>query len=124
MIDDVLDLSKIEAESIELQERAFDLVALINEISVMIQSRANEKGLSFTQWVDKINLPYAKADAGKLRQILINLLSNAVKFTDAGGVTIRCATESIPEDPQRCHIVITRTLTLRFRRELRSMVAN
>lgn len=106
MIDDVLDLSKIEAESIELQEQAFDLVALINEISIMIQSRAAEKGLSIIQEVDNISLPYAKADAGKLRQILINLLNNAVKYTDAGGVTIRCATEPVPEDSQRCHIVI------------------
>ena len=106
MINDVLDLSKIEAERIELQEHLFDLVALIKEISVMIQSRATEKGLSVVVEAESISFPYVKADVGKLRQILINLLSNAVKFTDEGGVTIRCATEPIPEEPNRCHIVI------------------
>ena len=106
MINDVLDLSKIEAERIELQKTPFDLVALIKEIGAMIQSRANAKGFSVEVEAETINFPYVKADAGKLRQILINLLNNAVKLTDEGGVTIRCTTELIPEDPKHCHIVI------------------
>ncbi len=106
MINDVLDLSKIEAERIELQETPFDLVALIKEMSMMIQSRATEKGLSVAVEAESISVPYVKADAGKLRQILINLLGNAVKFSDEGGVTIRCATDPIPKEPQHCHIVI------------------
>jgi signal transduction histidine kinase/CheY-like chemotaxis protein len=106
MINDVLDLSKIEVGSVELQENPFDLVALIKEISVMIQSRATEKGLSMAVEVESISFPYVKADTGKLRQILINLLNNAVKFTDEGGVTIRCAIDPIPEPPNRCQIVI------------------
>ena len=106
MINDVLDLSKIEAESVELQEHPFDLVALIKEISVMIQSRATEKGLSVAVEAETISFPYIKADVGKLRQILINLLNNAVKFTDEGGVAIRCSNDPIPEKPNRCHIVI------------------
>jgi signal transduction histidine kinase/DNA-binding response OmpR family regulator len=106
MINDVLDLSKIEAERIELQEHPFDLVSLIKEISVMIQSRAVEKGLSLTLEAEGVSVPYVKADVGKLRQILINLLNNAVKFTDEGGVTIRCATEPIPEEPNHCYIVV------------------
>ncbi|CAB5167086.1 hypothetical protein D3OALGB2SA_5839 [Olavius algarvensis associated proteobacterium Delta 3] len=106
MINDVLDLSKIEAGSVELDERPFDLAALIEEIGTMIQSRAGGKGLSFTSEAETINIPYIKADEGKLRQILINLLNNAVKFTDEGGVTIRCATEAIPEEPKHCNIMI------------------
>jgi CheY-like chemotaxis protein/anti-sigma regulatory factor (Ser/Thr protein kinase) len=106
MINDVLDLSKIEAGRIELQEDLFDLVALVKEISVMIQSRAGEKGLSVALETESTSFPNVKADVGKLRQILINLLSNAVKFTDEGGVTIRCDIEAIPEEPKRCHIVI------------------
>jgi len=106
MINDVLDLSKIEAETIELQENLIDLVALIKEICVMIQSRATEKGLSVVVEAESISFPYVKADVGKLRQILINLLSNAVKFTDEGGVTIRCDIEPMPEEPNRCLIVI------------------
>jgi signal transduction histidine kinase len=106
MINDVLDLSKIEAGRIELQENPFDLVVLIKEISVMIQSRAQEKGLSVAVETGSISYPYVKTDMGKLRQVLINLLSNAVKFTDEGGVTIRCGNAPIPEAPNRCHIVI------------------
>jgi signal transduction histidine kinase/ABC-type amino acid transport substrate-binding protein/DNA-binding response OmpR family regulator len=106
MINDVLDLSKIEAERIELQEQPFDLVALIKEVSVMIQSRATEKRLSVVVEAEKVRISYVKADVGKLRQVLINLLGNAVKFTDEGGVTIRCSSEPIPEEPNRCHIVI------------------
>jgi two-component system sensor histidine kinase EvgS len=106
MINDVLDLSKIEAERIELQENLFDLVALIKEISLMIQSHATEKGLSVAVEAEAISFPYVKSDVGKLRQILINLLNNAVKFTDEGGVTIRCVAEPIPQEPNRCHIVI------------------
>ena len=106
MINDVLDLSKIEAERIELHEQSFDLVALIKETSVMIQSRADEKMLSVIVDTEEIDVSYIKADMGKLRQILINLMSNAVKFTDEGGVTIRCATEAIPEEPKHCHIKI------------------
>jgi len=106
MINDVLDLSKIEAERIELQETFFGLVVLIKEIGAMIQSRANAKGLFVEVDAATVNFPNVKADAGKLRQILINLLNNAVKFTDEGGVTIRCATEPIPEAPKHCHIVI------------------
>jgi len=106
MINDILDLSKIEAERIELQEHPFDLVALIKEIRVMIQSRATGKGLSVAAEAESISFPYVKADMGKLRQIIINLLNNAVKFTDEGGITIRCAIDPIPEEPKHCHIVI------------------
>ena len=90
MINDVLDLSKIEAGRVELQENPFDLVALIEEISVMIRSRATAKGLSVAVEAETVSFPCIKADGGKLSQILINLLGNAVKFTDEGGVIIRC----------------------------------
>jgi len=106
MINDVLDLSKIEAGNVELQENPFDLVALIEEISAMIQSRVVEKGLSVVVETETVSFPYVKADIGKLRQILINLLGNAVKFTGEGGVAIRCDIEPIPQEPNRCHIVI------------------
>ncbi len=106
MIDDILDLSKIEAGRIELEENPFDLVALLKEISIMIQSRAGEKGLSFVLETETVGFPYVSADAGKLRQILINLLGNAIKFTREGSVTLRAATEPLPETPARCRIVL------------------
>jgi PAS domain S-box-containing protein len=106
MINDILDLSKIEAGRIELEENPFDLVALLQEISAMIQSRAEEKGLAFVLETEAVILPYVNTDKVKLRQILINLLSNAVKFTRKGSITIRAATEPLPETPERCRIVL------------------
>ena len=106
MINDILDLSKIEAGRTELEENSLDLLALLKEIGVMIQSRAGEKGLSFVLGTEAVDFPYVSADAGKLRQILINLLGNAVKFTSEGGLTLRAATEPLPETPERCRIVL------------------
>jgi PAS domain S-box-containing protein len=106
MINDILDLSKIEAGRIELEKNPFDLAALLEEISMMIQSRSREKELSFVLETTAVGFPCVSADAGKLRQVLINLLGNAVKFTREGGIILRAATESLPETPGRCQIVL------------------
>ncbi len=106
MINDILDLSKIEAGRIELLEDNFDLMALLQEIGAMIQSRAGEKGLSFVLESEAVVFPYVSADTGKFRQILINLLGNAVKLTREGGLTLRAATEPLTETPEQCWIVV------------------
>jgi len=106
MINDILDLSKIEAGRLELHERSFDLTALIAEIGTLIQSRAEEKGLSFVLETDGITHRYLTADEVKLRQVVINLLGNAVKFTGEGQVTLRAATAPIPDAPTRCELVL------------------
>ncbi len=106
MIKDILDLSKIEAGRMDLEATPFDLIALLEDVSAMFQSRAGEKGLDFAVESEAVRQPYLNTDAGKLRQILINLLGNAVKFTHEGGVTLRAATETLPESRTRCQIVI------------------
>ncbi len=106
MINDILDLSKIEAGRIDLEEHPFDLVTLLKEISVMNRSRAGERDLSFVLETEMVNLRYLNADAGKLRQILTNLLGNAIKFTSEGCVTLRAATEALSESPTHCLIVL------------------
>ncbi|MDJ0991406.1 MAG: AAA family ATPase [Desulfobacterales bacterium] len=106
MINDILDLAKIEAGRIDLEAHPFDLLALLEEVSAMISSRAREKGLTFALETEGIASPYLLADVGKLRQILINLLGNAVKFTPEGGVILRAATEPLPQAPTRCRIVV------------------
>ncbi len=88
LINDVLDMSKIEAGRVVLQEHAFNLVTLIQELIDMFKLRAENKGI----WLFSdfpANLPhYVEMDEHKLRQIIINLLSNAIKFTDSGGVNL------------------------------------
>ncbi len=92
MINDVLDISKIEAGHLELEAHAFDLIKLLEDIGDMIGLRARNKQLSFKLEITPELSRYIKADSGKLRQILINLLGNAVKFTSQGSVTLRAYT--------------------------------
>jgi PAS domain S-box-containing protein len=89
MINDVLDLSKIEAGRTELEPEAFDLPALLQDIGHMFEIRAESAHLRFDLETDTQLPPFIKADPGKLRQILINLLANAVKFTRQGGFSLR-----------------------------------
>lgn len=87
LIDDVLDLSKIEAGAMELHIRNFDLDDLTEDVSEMFAIRCEQKGLS---WQTELQImePAVHADDQKLRQILINLLGNSVKFTDQGQVSL------------------------------------
>ncbi len=89
LINDVLDLSKIEAGRMVVQEQDFDLTRMLADLEEMFQLRAVEKGLSLL--VERhTEVPRAiRADTGKLRQVLINLFSNALKFTATGRITLR-----------------------------------
>ena len=89
LINDVLDLSKIEAGQIKLMEESFDLYRLLDGLEEMFSLRAGQKGLGLTVECDSDVPQYVWMDKGKLRQVLMNLLSNAVKFTDAGSVILR-----------------------------------
>ena len=89
LINDVLEMSKIEAGKIVLNNKSFDLHQLLQTIQEMFKIRAEAKKLWF-EFMLADNLPrFVVGDAHKLRQLLINLLSNAVKFTQTGGVTLR-----------------------------------
>jgi signal transduction histidine kinase/DNA-binding NarL/FixJ family response regulator/HAMP domain-containing protein len=92
LINDVLEMSKIEAGRTTLVETSFDLYRLLDDLESMFSLRARDKGLQLI--FDRApDVPqYVRTDEGKLRQVLINLLSNAVKFTKEGGVTLRAAT--------------------------------
>ena len=86
LINDVLEMSKIEAGHSHIQASSFDLRRLIDDVLSMISLRANHKGLEL-----RLSLPaqlprFVQGDERKLRQVLLNLLSNAIKFTDQGYV--------------------------------------
>ncbi|KOR34454.1 hypothetical protein AM228_23860 [Planktothricoides sp. SR001] len=88
LINDVLDMSKIEAGHLELNPTSFDLFRLLNSIFEMLQLKATGKGLKFIFHCDP-NVPqYVQTDESKLRQVLINLLGNAIKFTEQGMVQL------------------------------------
>jgi PAS domain S-box-containing protein len=99
MINDVLDLSKIEAGRIELEPESIDLPALLQDIGQMFEVRAESAQLRFDLETDAQLAPFIKTDPGKLRQILINLLGNAVKFTRQGGFALRARTLPMAGDP-------------------------
>ncbi|MES9962262.1 MAG: two-component regulator propeller domain-containing protein [Candidatus Sedimenticola sp. 20ELBAFRAG] len=92
MINDVLDLSKIEAGRIDLEPEVFDLLQILKDMERMFLLRAEHDGLDFVVDLDPALARVVKGDVGKLRQILINLLGNAVKFTKEGVVTLRAKT--------------------------------
>ncbi|MEM7115467.1 MAG: ATP-binding protein [Chloroflexota bacterium] len=88
LIDDLLDIAKIEAGRIELEHHPLHLAPFLDTICAMIRIRAEQKGLLFR--CEQIDLPTAVlADEKRLRQILLNLLGNAIKFTHQGSVTLR-----------------------------------
>jgi PAS domain S-box-containing protein len=89
LINDILEVSKIEAGQTTLQERDFDLHRLLADVESVFRLRAMDKGLQLL-FERAPDVPqYVRADESKLRQILLNLLSNAIKFTNEGGVTLR-----------------------------------
>jgi PAS domain S-box-containing protein len=88
LIDEILDFSKIEAGRIDLDARAFDLAALVEETVELIAPRAQAKELEVASYVEDGLPRMVVGDAPRLRQVLLNLAGNAVKFTDRGGVAI------------------------------------
>ena len=93
LINDVLEMSKIEAGRTTLNLSTFNLCELLKDLEMMFRVRTNEKKLSFS--VESIgDVPqYIVGDINKLRQVFINLLGNAVKFTDQGGIGVRVRAE-------------------------------
>ena len=92
LINDVLDMAKIESGNMQLQRSPFDLGELLYEVTDLMRQRAEEKGLQLILDQDSHFPRYIVADESRVRQILINLIGNAVKFTDQGGVTLRLGT--------------------------------
>jgi signal transduction histidine kinase/ActR/RegA family two-component response regulator len=106
LINDLLDLSKIEAGKFELYASDVDLTAFLEEVADIIRVRAEQKGLVFI-CAAAPDLPVVvRADEKRLRQVLLNLLGNAVKFTDRGRVSLRVEGVSEPENRIRLHFEV------------------
>ena len=106
LLTDILDLSKIEAERLELEERPFLLRQTIQEAVNLHAATAQQKGLQLTTVVAD-NLPdELVGDQLRLKQILLNLLGNAIKFTEQGSVTLRAALLQEPDCPPQLQLVV------------------
>ncbi|OSM00224.1 PAS domain-containing hybrid sensor histidine kinase/response regulator [Magnetofaba australis] len=97
IINDVLDLSKIEAGELVLEQSDFSVRALVHGVVEILARQAQNKGVTLTCEIAKQTPDHAHGDAQRLRQVLLNLLGNAVKFTEKGGVSVRA--EPAPESP-------------------------
>ncbi len=97
LINDILDLSKVEAGKLELDEEAFDLQGLLEEVGTTMATKAREKGLRFELALDPETPRVLWGDARRLRQVLVNLVGNALKFTDAGQVTVQGSSQRVNE---------------------------
>jgi len=89
VINDILDISKIEAEKLSLDEGDFSTARMINETLEMVDVKAREKGLTLLAQVDPEIPPALYGDPMRLQQILINFLTNAIKFTERGHILMR-----------------------------------
>jgi len=97
LINDILDISKIEAGRFELEKMPVNVDRLIAEVDILFREKIEAKGLAFTVEIDnKIEMDFI-SDGVRIRQILINLLSNAIKFTQEGSITLRVRQKSDSE---------------------------
>ena len=93
LVNDILDLSQLEIQKMELVEKEYEVGNLLHEVVDMMQVRMEEKKLNFIVQVDK-NIPSKLyGDERRVKQILLNILSNAVKYTEEGAVTLNCRYE-------------------------------
>ncbi len=100
MINDILEMSKLEAGSVLLREKECSLYEIVDTAKDMLYLKAQEKVLSFDVRIQPDVPSYIYTDEGKLRQILINLIGNAIKFTDSGHVLVRVDVRNLPENIQ------------------------
>lgn len=107
LINDVLELAKVEAGRLQVEADPFDICIMVSEVVDMLQLRAAEKGLQLL--IDQsVAFPcHIKGDEARLRQALVNLVNNAIKFTEQGCVTIRLSVE--PEDNRHIRIEVDDT---------------
>jgi len=94
LINDILDISKVEAGKVSINLKTFNLHTFFKDVENMFRVRSDEKNIRLIFEISEDLLDYVITDEGKLRQIFLNLLSNAVKFTHEGGISVRVKTEA------------------------------
>ena len=93
LVNDVLDLAKLDAGRVELEPAATDVEKLLQGVAELLSPRAHAAGIEIAWWVAPDDARELVADDGRLRQILFNLAGNAVKFAEVGGVVLSAEVE-------------------------------
>lgn len=109
IINDILDISKIEAGKAELKDENYDLRTAIEDVAALLAPLAYEKNLNLVVMIYNDVPLLLNGDASKLQQILTNLISNAIKFTDVGEIIVRVMMESETDDNVTLKIMVTDT---------------
>lgn len=105
IINNVLDIAKIEAGELKLEERKFCITTLLNDVYSILKSQAEEKGITLTLHHAKDNAFNLIGDEARLRQVLLNLAGNALKFTERGQVKLIC--RLLNQDQNSCQLSLT-----------------
>ena len=106
IINDILDLSKIEADRLELEAREFDLAEVIANAQGMLRERARDKGLTLQAEIARGTPQRLVGDPLRLEQILLNFLSNAIKFSEHGSIALRARVAQSADDVVMLHIEV------------------
>ena len=109
LVNDILDLSKIEAGMMSLEETRFSLHSLVSSVGAMFSEKVKEKNLQFSVNIDPHVPDILSGDAVRLTQIMVNLISNAVKFTEKGKIEVEIRLKEQTDDLVRLEIMICDT---------------
>ncbi|MBV1874727.1 MAG: response regulator [Gammaproteobacteria bacterium] len=111
LINDILDVSKVEAGKLDLEVIDFDLYSLFKDLAETMSHRVHDKNLEFILDIDDIKNQMVMGDPGRVRQILTNLVDNAIKFTQQGEIVIRASFNDIDGEHEnrylKCNIIDT-----------------
>ena len=111
LINDILDVSKIEAGKLEIEVIDFDLRSLFKDLASTMAHRVHEKGIEFILDIGEVHNQMVRGDPGRLRQVLTNLIGNAIKFTHHGEIILRASLTPLNDDNEsyqlRCEVIDT-----------------
>jgi signal transduction histidine kinase/CheY-like chemotaxis protein len=105
LINDVLDMAKVEAGRVVVENKPVDLGEIVRDVVGLLGLRADEKGINLIMDQSSVFPRFARTDESKLRQVIINLVGNAIKFTQQGAVTLRLNARP-SETPERLLLII------------------
>ncbi len=108
IINDILDLSKIEAGRVEIDDVQFELSILIEEVMKLLAPTAFAKGVELVAFVDPLLPQEIRGDPLRIKQVMINVIGNAIKFTTSGSVTVLAKLSKVAENP-RLHVEVVDT---------------